>query len=212
VTKTNLVRAAAAGKQLLDENFKSGWSTTVVNGWRYPSPHEGRAGDDFLLRAVWQSLAGIVANDPKESVYLLCQADGDEEDLTGANDYELHFAAGQEPPVDAFWSLTMYSTNYNLVPNPIDRFSLGDRSKGLKRDSDGALSIYIQHETPGEDKGRTGCPPQRDRSSSSCACISHGKRYSKPHGLRHPWRRSASLKDTGRLKRSMAFEAAHPYH
>jgi hypothetical protein len=151
VTKTNLVRAAAAGKQLLDENFMSGWSTTVVNGWRYPSPHEGRAGDDFLLRAVWQSLAGVVANDPEESVYLLCQADGDGEDLTGANSYEVHFAAGQEPPVDAFWSLTMYSTNYNLVPNPIDRFSLGDRSKGLKRDSDGELSIYIQHETPGED-------------------------------------------------------------
>jgi hypothetical protein len=64
----------------------------------------------------------------------------------------VHFAVGQEPPVDAFWSLTMYSTNYNLVPNPIDRFSLGDRSKGLKRDSDGGLSIYIQHETPGEDK------------------------------------------------------------
>jgi hypothetical protein len=63
----------------------------------------------------------------------------------------VRFAPGQEPPVDAFWSLTMYS-NYNLVPNPIDRYSLGDRSKGLKRDSDGGLTIYIQHESPGEEK------------------------------------------------------------
>jgi hypothetical protein len=151
VAKENLVRAAAAGKQLLDQNFKSGWSTTLINGWRYPSPHEGRAGDDFLLRAVWQSLAGIVANDPEEAVYLLAQQDGDGEALTGANSYEMHFAPGHEPPVDAFWSLTMYS-NYNLVANPIDRYSLGDRSKGLKRDIDGGLTFYIQHESPGEEK------------------------------------------------------------
>jgi hypothetical protein len=152
VTKENLMRAAAVGKQLLNANFTSGWSTITLNGWRYPSPHEGRAGDDFLLRAVWQSLAGIVANDPEEAVYLLALADGDGEPLTGANGYEVRFAPGQEPPVDAFWSLTMYSTNYNLVPNPIDRYSLGDRTKGLKRDSDGGLTFYVQHESPGEDE------------------------------------------------------------
>jgi hypothetical protein len=104
------------------------------------------------LRAVWQSLGGIVANDPEEAVYLLSFADGDGETLTGANGYEVRFAPGEEPPVNAFWSLTMYSTNYNLVPNPIDRYSLGDRTKGLKRDSDGGLTFYVQQDSPGEEK------------------------------------------------------------
>jgi hypothetical protein len=151
VTKENLVRAAAAGKQLLSENLKSGWSATYVNGWRFLNRRIGRAGDDFLLRAAWQSLLGIVDNDPEEAVYVGGYTDGDGEPLTGANRYEMHFAPGQEPPVDAFWSLTMYA-NYNLVPNPIDRYSLGDRSKGMKRDTDGGLTIYIQHDSPGEEK------------------------------------------------------------
>jgi hypothetical protein len=150
-TKEGLARAAAVGRQLLDQNFNSGWSTTQINGWRYPSRRIGRAGDDFLLRAVWQSLAGIVANDPEEAVYLLVQADADGGALTGANRYEMRFAAGREPPVDAFWSLTMYS-NYNLVPNPIERYSLGDRSGGLRRDPEGGLAFYLQHESPGAEK------------------------------------------------------------
>jgi hypothetical protein len=151
VTKENLVRAAAVGRQLLNENLQSGWSATYVNGWRFLNRRVGRAGDDFLLRAAWQSLLGIVDNDPEEAVYVGGYTDGDGEPLTGANSYEMRFAPGQEPPVDAFWSLTMYS-NYNLVPNPIDRYSLGDRSKDLKRDSDGGLTIYIQHDSPGEEK------------------------------------------------------------
>ena len=53
--------------------------------------------------------------------------------------------------MDAFWSMTMYA-NMNLVPNAIDRYSLGDRTKGLKRDSDGGLTIYMQHDSPGEEK------------------------------------------------------------
>jgi len=151
VTKENLVRAAAAGRQLIEQNLQSGWSATYVNGWRYLNRRIGRAGDDFLLRAAWQSLLGIVDNDPEEAVYVGLYTDGDGESLTGANSYEMRLAPGQEPPVDAFWSLTMYA-NYNLVPNPIDRYSLGDRSKGLKRDSDGGLTIYIQHDSPGEEK------------------------------------------------------------
>ena len=97
VTKKNLARTATVGRQLLDQSFNSGWSTTQINGWRYPSRRIGRAGDDFLLRAVWQSLAGIVANDPEEAVYLLVQTDADGDALTGANGYEMRFAAGQEP-------------------------------------------------------------------------------------------------------------------
>jgi hypothetical protein len=152
VTKENLVRAAAAGKQLLDQAFQSGYLSTLVNGWRYPSRHMGRAGDDFMLRAIWQALAGIISNDPEEAIYLATFTDGTGEPLTGANTYEVRFAPDQNPPQDAFWSLTMYTGDKNLVPNPIDRFSLGDRSKSLKKDLDGGLTLYVQHESPGEDK------------------------------------------------------------
>ena len=57
------------------------------------------------------------------------------------------------PPVDAFWSLTMYSVpKFLLVANPIDRYSIGDRTPGLQVAADGSLTIYLQHESPGADK------------------------------------------------------------
>ena len=66
VVKQGLIRAAAIGMPLLRQHFLSGDWATVVNGWRYPPPEEGRFGDDFLRRAADQSLAGITANDPAE--------------------------------------------------------------------------------------------------------------------------------------------------
>ena len=55
------------------------------------------------------------------------------------------------PPVDSFWSLGMYGPDLNLVANPIDRYSIGDRTAGLEKDPDGGLTIYLQAESPGED-------------------------------------------------------------
>ena len=68
------------------------------------------------------------------------------------DNYQLTFPAGKLPPVDAFWSITMYGLDANLVDNPLDRYSIGNRSKGLKTDSDGGLTLYLQHESPGKDK------------------------------------------------------------
>ena len=75
-----------------------------------------------------QMLAGFVANDPVEATYLNVSVDGDGKPLTGKNRYVIHFDKGGEPKVKAFWSVTMYNLKYNLVANPIDRYSLGDRS------------------------------------------------------------------------------------
>ena len=69
--KESLGRALGAGMQLLKQHFLSGSWATVVNGWRYPPPNEGRFGDELLYRAADQSLAGIVANDPAEAVSLV---------------------------------------------------------------------------------------------------------------------------------------------
>ena len=62
--------------------------------------------------------------------------------------YELQFTGQDLPPVDAFWSLTMYKADMNLVPNPATRYSIGDRTPDVTRDADGGMTIYIQNEPP----------------------------------------------------------------
>ena len=114
----------------------------------------GRAGvhDDFLTRASVQCLLGIIANDPEEAVYLNTATDSEGEPLHGDHDYRLRFGLGELPEVKAFWSLTMYGMDANLVHNPIDRYALGDRSPGLIQDADGGLTFHIQADAP--DSGR----------------------------------------------------------
>jgi hypothetical protein len=76
-------------------------------------------------------------------------ADADGDQLDGHHRYVLRL--DQDPPVDAFWSITMYDPpDFYLVANPIDRYSIGDRTPGLRRDRDGSLTIVIQHEQPAD--------------------------------------------------------------
>lgn len=150
--KDNLRRALGAGMQLLKQQFLSGSWASLVNGWRYPPPEEGRFGDDLLKRAADQSLAGIIANDPDEAVYLVNFTDDNGAAFTGGGRYELRFTGDNLPPVDAFWSLTMYGTDRNLVANPADRYSIGDRTPGVVRESDGSMTLYIQAAPPAADQ------------------------------------------------------------
>jgi hypothetical protein len=153
VVKQALQRAAAKGMLLLRQQFLSGiWVQRLVNGWRYPPVDEGRLGDKFLMRAAVQSLVGICANDPIEAVYLVNLTDDAGEPLVGSRKYELTFPKGMNPPVDAFWSLTVYGSDYNLVTNPINRYSIGDRTPGVKANADGSTTFYFQNESPGPDK------------------------------------------------------------
>ncbi|MCW2286771.1 hypothetical protein M2323_004560 [Rhodoblastus acidophilus] len=151
-TKRGLARAAVDGRTIINSAFADGYRQTNVNGWNYPPPETGRMTQtrDWLLRAI-QPAAGFNANDPIEAVYLNVSVDGEGKKLSGANRYVIHFDKGAEPKVKAFWSLTMYNLKYNLVANPINRYSLGDRS-GMKRDADGGLTIYIQKDAPGADR------------------------------------------------------------
>ena len=100
-----------------------------------------------------QMLAGFVANDPVEATYFNASVDGEGKPLNGKNRYVIHFDKDGEPKVKAFWSVTMYNLKYNLVDNPIDRHSLGDRS-GMKHDADGGLTIYVQQELAGSGQGK----------------------------------------------------------
>jgi hypothetical protein len=159
-TKRGLARAAVDGRKLLDEAIRSGELGKRVNGWNIPPAAYGRAGlvDDFLLRASVQCLGGIVANDPDEAVYFNTALDASGAALDSSRTYSMRFAPGQLPDVGAFWSITMYDPTYNLTPNPINRYSIGNRTKGLRRDPDGGLTIYIGAKPPGGDRNANWLP------------------------------------------------------
>ncbi len=162
-TKRGLARAAVEGKKIIAEAFTDGYLQKAVNGWNYPPPATGRPSPtrDWLFRAV-QMLAGFVANDPVEATYFNVSVDGDGKPLSGKNRYVIHFDKGGEPKVKAFWSVTMYNLKYNLVANPINRYSVGDRS-GMKPDADGGLTIYVQKDSPGADKEANWLPAPEDQ-------------------------------------------------
>jgi len=107
-------------------------------------------GNFYLKRAII-AMAGLGANQPEDAIYPLNVADADGQPLTGANKYVLHFAKEELPPVEAFWSLTMYDEAGFQVANPINRFAIGDRDS-LKFNPDGSLDLYIQHDSPGTEK------------------------------------------------------------
>jgi hypothetical protein len=103
----------------------------------------------YAARAV-VARAGLWGNHGYEATYATIWVDGDGEPLDGAHRYELRLSP---PPVDAFWSLTMYAPpDFYLVANPIGRYAIGDRTQGLRRDADGAVVVYIQKDAPGGDK------------------------------------------------------------
>jgi hypothetical protein len=110
----------------------------------------GVYGNDYLQRATI-ALIGLGANPYDQAVYPLNIVDENGKVPTGGKKYVLHFDKNSIPPVDAFWSLTMYDEQGFQVANPINRFAIGDRD-AIKFNKDGSLDIYIQHTSPGKDK------------------------------------------------------------
>ena len=127
-----------------------------VNGWGVGSAFGDRSfyKDNFLLRAA-AALAGIYGNDAVEAMYPMAKADSAGQPLDGSkNKYTLTFATGQYPPVNAFWSVTMYDGKTQLlIDNPINRYLINSPMlPGMKKNKDGSLTIYIQKDSPGKDK------------------------------------------------------------
>jgi hypothetical protein len=118
---------------------------TTVNGWSI-TMQCGEASNGILQRAACAQTLPMV-NLPQEAVYWTATVDGAGQMLTGEHDYILHFPPGGLPPNHAFWSLTMTIAPGSLVANPINRYSVGDRS-GLVPNADGSIDIYIQHTAP----------------------------------------------------------------
>jgi len=121
----------------------------MINGWQV-ARDLGRYKTRYLYRAAW-TFFGVGGNLVEDAVYPLTLVDSEKKPLNGANKYVLHFSKNQIPPVDAFWSITMYDKDSYLVDNPIGRYALGDRSN-MKLGADGSLTIYIQSESPGQDQ------------------------------------------------------------
>jgi hypothetical protein len=121
-----------------------------VNGWDVTTK-TGLYGTDYLQRAL-VTLIGLGANRPQDTVYPVDEVDQDGKPLNGANNnkYVMHFAKGETPPVNAFWSLTMYDTRYFFVANPLNKYTVSPRN-ALKYNPDGSLDVYAQNQSPGAD-------------------------------------------------------------
>ena len=122
----------------------------TVNGWHIPASTVGAFGTDYDARAII-GLIAFGANLPEDAIYPTAFVDDEGQPLTGTNRYTLHFVAGLTPPVNAFWSVTMYDPESFFVENSINRHAVSSWMP-LKRNNDGSLNIYIQHDAPGGDK------------------------------------------------------------
>jgi hypothetical protein len=160
-----LTAGQEAARQQMETTLKAGGLAPVVNGWTltfhmfdYNLDHLGPGtiddpawkiadrGASYLARAL-AARGGLWGNHGYEAAYPMTYTDADGDQLDGRNRYTLRF--DQHPPVDAFWSITMYDLpDFYLVANPINRYSIGDRTPDMRRDSDGSLTIVIQHDQP----------------------------------------------------------------
>jgi len=137
-----------------------------VNGWKIGSLFGDRAfyNGDWLKRAAAAKL-GIYGNDAVEAMYPFTRVDAKGETLDGSkHNYTITFPAGQLPPVNAFWSVTMYDGKSQLlIKNPINRYLINSPMMSqMKKNPDGSLTLYIQKDSPGKAKESNWLPAPND--------------------------------------------------
>jgi hypothetical protein len=134
----------------------------VGNGWTSP-PNGANWGVDYLSRTA-TAKSNMYDNAPQETRYIYTDFDAKGIRLNGAGNhaYTITFPKGQTPPVKGFWSLTMYNKHHLFEPNALNRYSLGTKSRDLKTNADGSLTLYVQHASPGKDKESNWLPAPAD--------------------------------------------------
>ena len=152
------------GEEKVEKYLASGQKD--VNGWKIGSLFGDRQfyGGDWLKRAA-AAKGGIYGNDAIEAVYPMTKALADGEVLDGSkHKYTITFSAGQFPPVEAFWSVTMYDGRSQLlIENPINRYLINSPMlPDMKKNADGSLTLYIQKDSPGVDKESNWLPAPND--------------------------------------------------
>lgn len=146
-----LIAGAADRYRATTSAGNRGWSM-MVDSWI------GDFGRQYLGRAVIATdLLG--ANRPRIATYPTSYSDGRGRALNGKHRYTITFPKGHLPPVRAFWSLTMYRRDNFLYDNEMDRYAVGDRDRGLRRNADGSLTIFVQHTKPRGAKARANWLP-----------------------------------------------------
>jgi hypothetical protein len=116
-----------------------------VNGWQIPE-FCGEYGTDYSARAM-VSAFGWGCNIPEDAVFLTARVDEAGNPLTGANTYLIHFNKGETPPIQGFWSITMYDSKYYIYPNALNKLTVNPCNK-LQYNADGSLDLYFSHLQP----------------------------------------------------------------
>ena len=122
----------------------------VANGWSMNTDTMGVYGNYYLKRAI-VTQQGLGANVPEDAIYPLNLADETGQPLDGTHKYTIHFDKEATPPVNAFWSITLYDPEGFQVGNPLNRFAVSSWMP-FKYNPDGSLELYFQNENPGADK------------------------------------------------------------
>ena len=143
-----LVSAREDAQKLME--WKIPTIARVANGWSMNTDTMGVYGNYYLKRAIIAQV-GLGANLPEDAIYPLNLGDETNKPLDGANKYTLHFDNASVPPVNAFWSVTLYDTEGYQVPNALNRFAVSSWMP-FKYNADGSLDLYFQNENPGNDK------------------------------------------------------------
>ena len=162
--KAAVVQGMQAGHAQVEEGIKN--LGTKINGWNIV----GAGGDSAFYNGDWLkraavAQAGIYANDAEEATYPLSKTLPDGEPLDGSkHNYAITLPAGQFPPVNAFWSVTMYDGKSQLlIRNPINRYLINSPMlPEMKKNADGSLTLYIQKDSPGTDKESNWLPAPND--------------------------------------------------
>ena len=143
-----LERVPEAGLIQITSHMKA--AGKIENGWVFPVPG-GQYGTNYLQRATI-TYFGLGCNRTADAVYPTSEADVDGKPYDGANRYTLTFPKGQLPPVDGFWSLTMYNGEYFFVDNPLNRYTLSPRNKSKEND-DGSVDALLAKRVAGQGPG-----------------------------------------------------------
>lgn len=148
VVRKALEDAPATGQQLME--WKVPTIARIANGWSMNTDTMGVYGNYYLKRAIIAQ-AGLGANLPEDAIYPFNLADETGKPLDGASKYTIHFDKGATPPVNAFWSITLYDGDGFQVANSLNRFAVSSWMP-FKYNPDGSLDLYFQNESPGADK------------------------------------------------------------
>ena len=148
VVRKALEAAPEAGQQLMA--WKIPTIARVANYWSMNTDTMGVYGNYYLKRAIVAQV-GLGANLPEDAIYPLNLADETGKPLDGASKYTIHFDKGATPPVNAFWSVTLYDSDGFQVANSLNRFAVSSWMP-FKYNPDGSLDLYFQNESPGADK------------------------------------------------------------